>query len=157
MTQDRFTTGLGPEIPSHLMGEIADLRNDMEEAFSRVAAEFDGGGIIIRVAETAGDSPTVLYAYNVPQRSSTTLNVAVSCKGGDEYGQYHRLITVNREDGNAVQLGPTVVSYPDQESNSDMDVSLNVSGGVVLLVVKGLPAKTIFWSCRMEITGAVEN
>lgn len=157
MTQDRFTDGLGPEIPSHLMGEIADLRQDMEEAFSRVAAEIDSGGIIIRAAETAGDSPTVLYAYNVPQKSLTTLNVAVSCKGGDEYGQYHRLVTINRGTSNAEQIGPTVVSYPDRESNNDMDVYLTVSGSVVLLVVKGLPAKPLFWSCRIEITGAVED
>jgi hypothetical protein len=157
MTQDRFTDGLGPEIPSHLVGEIADLRNDMEEAFSRVAAEIDGGGIIIRTAETAGDSPTVLYAYNVPEKSLTSLNVVVTCKGGNDYGQFHRLITVNREESNAEQIGPTMIPYPDRESDGSMDVSLTVSGSVVLLMVKGLPSKTIFWSCRIEITGAVED
>ena len=157
MSQDRFTDGLGPEIPNYLVGELADLRNDMEEAFARVAAEIDGGGIIIRRAETAGDSPTVLYAYNVPLKSLTTLAVAVICKGGDDYGQFHRLVTINRGESNAEQIGPTMILYPDRESDGNMDVSLTVSGSVVLLVVKGLPAKNLFWSCRIEVTGAVED
>jgi hypothetical protein len=54
-------------------------------------------------------------------------------------------------------MGPTVIPHPDHESSNDMNASLEVSGNVVLLMVKGLPTKTVFWSCRIEITGTVED
>lgn len=157
MSQDRFTTGLSPVLPDHLVGELEDLRRDMEEAFSRVAAELDSGGVIIRSAITTGEGTAILYAYNVPEKSLTNLNVTVSGKGEGEHGRYHRLITIIRETGNAAQLGPTLVPYPDIESGFVMDAYLEVTGSVVLLVIRGVPAKTIFWSCRIEVTGAVED